>query len=109
MRVWIEQDYCTGDGLCEELCSDVFQMHDDGLAHVREELGHIAGSPGSEVPRDFDAAVLEAQAQCAGECIYTAALRRPQSSPRGSALERAAYTAASVRREKPIFDRRFET
>ncbi|NCX05803.1 MAG: ferredoxin, partial [Actinobacteria bacterium] len=24
MRVWIDQDLCTGDGLCVDLCPDVF-------------------------------------------------------------------------------------
>ena len=50
MKVWIEQEYCTGDGVCEELCPAVFEMGDDSLAHESD--------------------VLDAQAQCAGECIY---------------------------------------
>ena len=61
MRVRIEQDYCTGDGLCQDLCPDMFEMQGDGLAHVRQ-----AG----EVPTELEDAVLDAQAQCAGECIY---------------------------------------
>lgn len=72
MKVWIEQEYCTGDGLCADLCPEVFEMGDDGLAHVRED-GHRAvdGEAGAfEVSSDFEAAVLDAQAQCAGECIY---------------------------------------
>ncbi|MEZ5255991.1 MAG: ferredoxin [Ilumatobacteraceae bacterium] len=24
MKVWIDQDLCTGDGLCEEIAPDVF-------------------------------------------------------------------------------------
>jgi len=71
MRVWIEQDYCTGDGLCEELCPSVFELRDDGLAHVRGEAPS-GGAPGVEVLSEAEDAVLEAQAQCAGECIYTA-------------------------------------
>ena len=31
MKVWIDQDLCTGDGLCEEICPDVFVGKDDGL------------------------------------------------------------------------------
>ena len=26
MNVRIEQEYCTGDGLCQDLCPDVFEM-----------------------------------------------------------------------------------
>ena len=31
MKVWIDQDLCTGDGLCEEIAPDVFVMDSDGL------------------------------------------------------------------------------
>jgi len=31
MKVWIDQDLCTGDGLCEEIAPDVFIMLDDGV------------------------------------------------------------------------------
>jgi ferredoxin len=27
MRVWIDQDLCTGDGLCVDHCHDVFTLH----------------------------------------------------------------------------------
>ena len=36
MKVWIDQDLCTGDGLCEEICPSVFTLLDDGLAYVKE-------------------------------------------------------------------------
>ena len=61
LRVWIEQEYCTGDGLCQDLCPEIFEMEDDGVAHVKQT---------GVVPHELEANVLEAQAQCAGECIY---------------------------------------
>jgi hypothetical protein len=36
MKVWIEQDLCTGDGLCEEVAPAVFMLLDDGLSYVKE-------------------------------------------------------------------------
>ena len=73
MKVWIEQDYCTGDGLCEELCPDVFKLGDDGLAYVKED-GKVNDQGGkgaiAPVPDSCEDAVLDAQGQCAGECIY---------------------------------------
>ena len=36
MKVWIDQDLCTGDGLCEEIAPAVFTLLDDGLAYVKE-------------------------------------------------------------------------
>lgn len=47
MKVGIDQDLCTGDGLCEEIAPDVFVMLDDGLAHVREGEKGFAGSQGN--------------------------------------------------------------
>lgn len=60
MRVWIEAECCTGDGLCQDLCAEVFEMQDDGLAHVKQDT----------VPLELEDVILKAQAQCAGECIY---------------------------------------
>ena len=36
LKVWIDQDLCTGDGICVELQPGIFGMHDDGLAYVKE-------------------------------------------------------------------------
>lgn len=73
MKVWIDQNFCTGDGLCEDLCPAMFTMGDDGLAHVRQD-GSIAPDLAKvSVPADWEDDVLDAQAQCAGECIYTEA------------------------------------
>jgi ferredoxin len=72
MRVWIEEEFCTGDGLCEELCAEMFEMGDDGLAHVK---GCGASGDSSEsavtVREGLEESVLDAEAQCAGECLHT--------------------------------------
>ena len=36
MRVWIDQDLCTGDGLCLDHCPDAFVQLEDGIAYVAE-------------------------------------------------------------------------
>ena len=41
LMVWIDQDLCTGDGICEEICGDVFTARDDGLWVVKEEARHF--------------------------------------------------------------------
>jgi ferredoxin len=41
MKVWIDQDLCTGDGLCAEIAPDVFTMKNDGLAYVQEVVGNF--------------------------------------------------------------------
>ena len=40
MKVWIDQDLCTGDGLCEEIAPAVFFGQDDGLFYVKETAGN---------------------------------------------------------------------
>ncbi len=78
MKVWIDQDLCTGDGLCEEIAPDVFVLLDDGLAYVREgekiyaeSEGNSQGAQGlAEVPATLVDAVVEAAEECPGECIF---------------------------------------
>jgi ferredoxin len=74
MKVWIDQDLCTGDGLCEEIAPAVFTLLDDGLAYVKEEED-IKSDPGGSagmaaVPGDLEDAVVEASEECPGECIF---------------------------------------
>jgi len=81
MRVWIDQDLCTGDGLCAEIAPDVFFMHSDGLAYVRQ-IGEVAwlGTDGEPKYKmgdgtvDFPDArlddVVTSAEDCPGECIF---------------------------------------
>jgi ferredoxin len=52
------------------LCPEVFEIRDDSLAYVKKTDGAQAGNPVMMVSDELEAAVLDAQAQCAGECIY---------------------------------------
>lgn len=85
MKVWIDQDLCTGDGICVEICPSVFDMHQDGLAYVKEpdwpNLYGPEGSPKGEpvhkmsegmatVPDEDIDALIEAAEECPGECIF---------------------------------------
>jgi ferredoxin len=74
MKVWIDQDLCTGDGLCEEIAPAVFTLLDDGLAYVKEGdrvLSDPGGAKGqAPVPSDLEDAVVEASEECPGECIF---------------------------------------
>ena len=74
MKVWIDQDLCTGDGLCVEIAPDVFVMEDDGLAYVQED-GFIFKDPGgvkglASVPAGQEEEVIESAEECPGECIF---------------------------------------
>ena len=78
MKVWIDQDLCTGDGLCEEIAPDVFTLLDDGLAYVKEGDKIYATAKG--LPQGADGlasfpdsqldSVIESAEECPGECIF---------------------------------------
>lgn len=84
MKVWIDQDLCTGDGLCVEITPDIFDMHDDGLAYVKEvHWKSITGPDGGKgdpvlkmaegtatVPSELVEATIESAEECPGECIF---------------------------------------
>lgn len=83
MKVWIDQDLCTGDGLCAEIAPDVFFGQDDGLYYVKEVTPHFdketlfdgktnpAGAEGmARIPDALLEAVIEAADECPGECIF---------------------------------------
>jgi ferredoxin len=74
MRVWIDQDLCTGDGLCVDHCPDVFVQLEDGIAYVAEGGGPLndpggSGSLASVGLRD-EQSVIDAAIACPGECIF---------------------------------------
>lgn len=78
-RVYIDQDTCTGDGLCVEICPPVFDMWDDGLAYVKDpgtpflddDRPRLQGADGiATYGDDIADAVQEAADECPGECIY---------------------------------------
>jgi ferredoxin len=74
VKVWIDQDLCTGDGLCEEIAPAVFTMLEDGLAYVKDKdkvFSEPGGSAGmATVPTELEDAVVEASEECPGECIF---------------------------------------
>ena len=74
MRVWIDQDLCTGDGLCVDHCPDAFVQLEDGIAYVAER-GVALNDPGSSgslaiVEQRDQLAVVQAAEVCPGECIF---------------------------------------
>ncbi|MFM9225043.1 MAG: ferredoxin [Actinomycetota bacterium] len=87
MRVWIDQDLCTGDGLCVDHCPDVFVQLEDGIAYVAES-GVILNDPGgsgslADVQDRHLQSVVEAADVCPGECIFIEmdATIQPEETP----------------------------
>jgi len=72
MRVWIDQPACVGNGICAEICPEVFELADGDIAYVLDGARRLpegrAGSLG--VPAAFEDAVIEAADECPAGCIY---------------------------------------
>jgi ferredoxin len=72
MRVWIDQDCCTGAGLCVDHCPELFIVLEDGIGYVRDGIDVVTGPdhPSVAVPRRTERAAIDAAERCPGECIY---------------------------------------
>jgi ferredoxin len=83
MKVWIDQDLCTGTACAWEIAPDVFFGQDDGLFYVKESAANFgtetlfdgtsnpAGSDGmARIPDNGMDRVIEAAEECPGECIF---------------------------------------
>jgi ferredoxin len=97
LMVWIDQDLCTGDGICEEIAPDVFQGRDDGLWVVKETAGNWGadivfdgteapdGARGvARVPNDQIDITVEAAEECPGECIMIEPFDQETFAKRGA-------------------------
>ena len=74
LHVWIDQDLCTGDGLCTDHCPELFVLLEDGISYVCAD-GEPQNDPGgmdsmASVPEEHVHAVLAAAEDCPGECIF---------------------------------------
>ncbi|MGI5902250.1 MAG: ferredoxin [Desulfitobacteriia bacterium] len=59
MRAYIDKEKCSGCGLCEDICPDVFKPDEDGFYKAIDE----------EIPEDVLEDALEAKDSCPTECI----------------------------------------
>ena len=74
MRVWIDQDLCTGDGLCTDHCPEIFVILEDGISYVHDGTW-VGNDPGgteclATVSARLEQAVVDAADDCPGECIF---------------------------------------
>ena len=74
LHVWIDQDLCTGDGLCTDHCPELFVLLEDGISYVCRD-GQPLNDPGgvesmAPVPPELVSAAVAAAEDCPGECIF---------------------------------------
>lgn len=72
LRVWIDQELCTGDGLCVQYAPEVFEFDVDGLAYVKDDSGELLAAPGAraDVPQNLRLDVINSAKECPGDCIH---------------------------------------
>src|SRR6202012_4324432 len=60
LTVWIDQELCTGDGLCVQYAPEVFEFDVDGLAYVKDAAGSRLAAAGARVgvPADLRLAAV---------------------------------------------------
>jgi ferredoxin len=72
LQVWIDQELCTGDGLCVQYAPEVFEFDVDGLAYVKDGAGELLDTPGAraDVPAGLRLDVISSAKECPGDCIH---------------------------------------
>jgi ferredoxin len=72
LHVWVDQDLCTGDGLCVQYAPEVFEFDVDGLAYVKDGTGTLLGDAGAraDVPDRLRLDVIDSANDCPGACIH---------------------------------------
>jgi ferredoxin len=72
VSVRVDQDLCTGDGLCVQYAPEVFEFDIDGLAYVKSRDGELLTAAGATtgVPSGLRLDVIDAALECPGNCIH---------------------------------------
>ncbi|MFI9581802.1 ferredoxin [Streptomyces sp. NPDC052236] len=72
LEVWIDQDLCTGDGICAQYAPEVFELDIDGLAYVKSSGDELLQNPGATtpVPLPLLKDVVDSAKECPGDCIH---------------------------------------
>ncbi|WP_328539689.1 ferredoxin [Streptomyces sp. NBC_00344] len=72
LEVWIDQDLCTGDGICVQYAPEVFELDIDGLAYVKGSDDELLQSTGATtpVPLPLLQDVVDSAKECPGDCIH---------------------------------------
>lgn len=72
LEVWIDQDLCTGDGICVQYAPEVFELDIDGLAYVKSPADELLVEAGATtpVPLVLLQDVVDSAKECPGDCIH---------------------------------------
>jgi ferredoxin len=110
MKVWIDQDDCTGAGLCVDHCPELFIVLEDGIGYVHQGRHVITDAEHVRVPRRYEQAAIDAveRASASTSNPTRRRVRRPHvptttatsSTPRSSRAERMRAWRSVPRRRR---------
>jgi ferredoxin len=74
LEVQVDQELCTGDGLCVTYAPEIFEFDIDGLAYVKDGAGNLQQESSARVlvPENLRLDVLNSAEGCPGDCIHVA-------------------------------------
>ncbi|MFI0216470.1 ferredoxin [Streptomyces lydicus] len=77
LEVWIDQDLCTGDGICAQYAPEVFELDIDGLAYVKSTEDELLQDKGATTPVPLKLLddVRDSAKECPGDCIHVRRVR----------------------------------
>ncbi|MEV7379346.1 ferredoxin [Streptomyces lydicus] len=77
LEVWIDQDLCTGDGICAQYAPEVFELDIDGLAYVKSTDDELLQDKGATTPVPLKLLddVRDSAKECPGDCIHVRRVR----------------------------------
>ncbi|MFF8311823.1 ferredoxin [Streptomyces lydicus] len=77
LEVWIDQDLCTGDGICAQYAPEVFELDIDGLAYVKSAEDELLQDKGATTPVPLKLLddVRDSAKECPGDCIHVRRVR----------------------------------
>jgi ferredoxin len=109
LEVWIDQDLCTGDGLCAQYAPMVFELDLDGLAYVKGAEGDLRTDSGATapVPPGLVLEVIDSAKECPGECIHVrraadrVEVAGPDAGPPSASSASPASPASAVPSQPP--------
>ena len=97
LGVWIDQELCTGDGLCVQYAPEVFEFDIDGLAYVKDSEGRLLEAVGAraDVPARLRLDVIDSAKECPGD-VHPRRAAPTESRWRGLRLARAELARAEL-------------
>ncbi len=69
MNVWVEHHECIGNGICAEICPELFVVR-GGIAYVKHDGAELPAGQAAPVPDSLVDDVIDVAERCPAECVF---------------------------------------